>query len=49
MSDPTAHIRGVRRFYEMLAGEPPLSATAIQTVGDKGYDGFVLAIVDGDR
>jgi predicted O-methyltransferase YrrM len=43
-----ANIRGVRRFYEMLAAEPRLSATAIQTVGDKGYDGFVLAIVDGD-
>ncbi len=42
------HIRGVRRFYEMLGAEPRLSATAIQTVGDKGYDGFVLAIVDGD-
>ena len=40
------HIRGVRRFYELLAAEPRLSATAIQTVGDKGYDGFVLAIVD---
>jgi predicted O-methyltransferase YrrM len=43
------HVRGVRRFYELLAAEPRLSATAIQTVGDKGYDGFVLAIVDGDR
>ncbi len=40
------HIRGVRRFYEMLAAEPRLSATAIQTVGQKGHDGFVLAIVD---
>jgi predicted O-methyltransferase YrrM len=43
------HVRGVRRFYELLAAEPRLSATAIQTVGDKGYDGFVLAIVDGDK
>lgn len=39
-------IRGVRRFYELLAAEPRLSATAIQTVGDKGHDGFVLAIVE---
>lgn len=38
-------IKGVRRFYEMLAAEPRVSATAIQTVGDKGYDGFVLALV----
>jgi predicted O-methyltransferase YrrM len=40
-------IKGVRRFYEMLAAEPRVSATAIQTVGDKGYDGFALALVGG--
>ena len=39
-------IRGVRRFYELLSAESRVSATAIQTVGDKGYDGFALAIVD---
>jgi predicted O-methyltransferase YrrM len=38
-------VRGVRRFYDLLAAEPRVSATAIQTVGDKGYDGFVLALV----
>ncbi len=38
-------VQGVRRFYDLLAAEPLLSATAIQTVGDKGYDGFVLALV----
>jgi predicted O-methyltransferase YrrM len=37
---------GVRRMVEMMAREPRLSATAIQTVGAKGWDGFVLAIVD---
>jgi predicted O-methyltransferase YrrM len=42
-------LAGVRRFYELLAAEPRVSATAIQTVGDKGYDGFVLAIVDAAR
>ena len=42
-----ADIQGVRRFFEMLAQEPRLSATAIQTVGSKGYDGFVLALVVG--
>lgn len=37
---------GVRRFYEMLAAEPRLSATAIQTVGAKGHDGFAVAVVN---
>jgi hypothetical protein len=35
----------VRDFYELLGAEPRLSATAIQTVGEKGYDGFALALV----
>jgi predicted O-methyltransferase YrrM len=38
-------VQGVRRFYDLLAAEPRLTATAIQTVGEKGYDGFVLALV----
>jgi predicted O-methyltransferase YrrM len=37
---------GVRRMFEMMAREPRLSATAIQTVGAKGWDGFALAIVE---
>ena len=36
---------GVRRFYELLAEEPRVSATAVQTVGAKGHDGFALALV----
>jgi predicted O-methyltransferase YrrM len=40
-----ANVRGVRRFTELVAAEPRLSATALQTVGVKGYDGFVLAVV----
>ncbi len=36
---------GVRRFYEILAAEPRVSATAIQTVGAKGHDGFAVALV----
>jgi predicted O-methyltransferase YrrM len=40
-----ASVQGVRRFLDMLAGEPRVSATAIQTVGLKGYDGFALALV----
>jgi predicted O-methyltransferase YrrM len=38
-------VQGVRRFYELLAAEARVSATAIQTVGDKGHDGFALALV----
>jgi predicted O-methyltransferase YrrM len=38
-------VNGVRRFYEHLAAEPRISATAIQTVGEKGHDGFVLGLV----
>lgn len=36
-----------RRLHEMLAGEPRVSATTIQTVGAKGYDGFLIALVEG--
>lgn len=38
-------VQAVRRFNEMAAAERRLSATAIQTVGSKGYDGFVIALV----
>ncbi|MGH8256662.1 MAG: O-methyltransferase, partial [Steroidobacteraceae bacterium] len=38
-------IRGLRRYIEMVGAEPRLSATALQTVGEKGYDGFALALV----
>jgi predicted O-methyltransferase YrrM len=37
---------GVRRMFELITREPRLSATAIQTVGAKGWDGFALAIVN---
>jgi predicted O-methyltransferase YrrM len=42
-------VRGVRRMYELLAAEPRLDATAIQTVGDKGHDGFILGLVTDGR
>ena len=42
-NDPS--VQGVRRFFELLAAEPRVSATAIQTVGGKGYDGFAIALV----
>jgi predicted O-methyltransferase YrrM len=41
--DPS--VVGVRRFLDLVAAEPRLIATAIQTVGEKGYDGFALAMV----
>lgn len=44
-----ANVQGVRRFNDMLAAEPRVSATVIQTVGSKGYDGFALALVIADR
>ncbi len=39
-------VQGVRRFFDMMASEPRLTATAIQTVGSKGWDGFAIAVVD---
>jgi predicted O-methyltransferase YrrM len=41
-------VQGVRRFNDLLIKEPRVSATAIQTVGSKGYDGFTLALVIAD-
>ncbi|MGI0131280.1 MAG: O-methyltransferase [Thermoplasmata archaeon] len=45
-ADP--NVQGIRRFLERLASEQRVSATAIQTVGSKGYDGFALAFVTHD-
>lgn len=42
-----ADVEGVRRFAEIVAAEPRLSATVLQTVGSKGYDGFAIAVVRG--
>jgi predicted O-methyltransferase YrrM len=41
--DPS--VRGIREFLAQVAANPHLNATAIQTVGTKGYDGFLLARV----
>ncbi len=43
-----ASVQGIRRFNEMLAAEPRVTVTEIQTVGSKGYDGFALALVTGE-
>ena len=39
---PDPNVQGVRRFFDLLSADPRLSATAVQTVGSKGYDGFAL-------
>ena len=44
-ADPDPSVRGMRRFLERLANDSRVSAVASQTVGRKGYDGFVLAVV----
>jgi len=43
-ADP--RVQGVRKFFDMIAQDPRLTATALQTVGSKGWDGFALALVN---
>ena len=38
-------VPGTRKLYEMLKNHPKLDATAIQTVGAKKWDGFLMAVV----
>jgi predicted O-methyltransferase YrrM len=48
VADPATRdpdVQGMRRFYEMAAAERRVDATAIQTVGSKGYDGFSVVLV----
>ena len=42
-TDPS--VQAMRQLNELLAAEPRVMATAIQTVGSKGYDGFAIALV----
>jgi predicted O-methyltransferase YrrM len=44
-TDPS--VLGVRRLNELIAAEPRVDATALQTVGSKGYDGLTFALVTG--
>jgi predicted O-methyltransferase YrrM len=44
-ADGTPTVRGVREVVDLVAAEPRLDATALQTVGAKGWDGFLLALV----
>ena len=48
VADTSSHdpsVRGIQQLTELIRTEPRVSATAIQTVGVKGYDGFLLASV----
>ena len=42
-------VQAVRQLHELIAAEPRVRATTIQTVGGKGYDGFTLAVVVSDK
>jgi predicted O-methyltransferase YrrM len=44
-ADGDDNVQGVRRLNELIASEARLSATTVQTVGAKGYDGFTFALV----
>ena len=44
-----SRVQGVRRMNALIANEPRVSATTIQTVGAKGYDGFMIAVVTADE
>lgn len=42
-----ARVLRVQRFIEMIGDNPRLTATALKSVGVKGWDGFTLTIVNG--
>ncbi len=44
-TSPDPATRAQRHLHELLSDEPRVSATTIQTVGSKGYDGFTIALV----
>ena len=39
------HAKGLQQFFSLLENNPAIDSTAIQTVGSKGYDGFMIGIV----
>jgi predicted O-methyltransferase YrrM len=45
VSSQDPNVQGARQLFDMLKSEPRLQATALQTVGIKGYDGFAMAVV----
>jgi predicted O-methyltransferase YrrM len=48
VTDPggDANVQGIRRMFDLIAAEPRVQATAVQTVGSKGWDGFCLIRVN---
>jgi len=46
-TDPA--IQGTRKMFEIISREPRLAATALQTVGAKGYDGFAITLVTAGK
>ena len=51
VADPSSddeNVRAVQRLIAMMADEPRVTATVLQTVGTKGYDGFAIAMVTND-
>ena len=47
-SNDDGSVIGVRRFIDMLSSDKRLDSTALQTVGEKGWDGFTISIVQDD-
>jgi len=47
-SSTDAAILGTRALFDVIAAEPRLTATAIQTGGAKGWDGFMIAVVNDE-
>jgi predicted O-methyltransferase YrrM len=45
--DSGSSVQGVRRLHELVGAEPRVTATTIQTVGSKGYDGLMVILVTG--
>lgn len=43
---PDTAVQGTRKLLDAVAAEPRVTATVVQTVGNKGYDGYLLAIVE---
>ncbi|WP_026421135.1 O-methyltransferase [Actinokineospora inagensis] len=46
-ADDSPFVVGIRAMHELIKAEPRVEATAVQTVGEKGYDGFTLILVTG--
>ena len=45
-ASPDASVQGVRRMNDRIAAEPRVTATTLQTVGGKGYDGLAFVLVE---